>query len=66
MVSYPPFRLLSAWDRSWTAARPMIYWRSVLLVFLVQTAALVPLKVSLYWVFNLKYFIHLPEYSVNV
>lgn len=44
----------------------MIYWRSVLLVFLVQTAALVPLKVSLYWVFNLKYFIHLPEYSVNV
>lgn len=66
MVKYAPFRLLSASDRSRTAARPMAYWRSVLLVFLVQMAALVPLKVSLYWVFSLKYFIHLTEYSVNV
>lgn len=66
VVSYPLFRLLRPQGRSWLADRPIAYWRCVLLVFLVQVAALVPVKMLLYWIFNLKYFIHAPADSVNL
>ena len=66
VASYLLFRLLRAWGRSQVSVRPMAYWRCVLLVLLVQVAALVPVKVLLYWAFDTKYFIYLPEYSVNV
>jgi hypothetical protein len=44
----------------------MGYWRCALLVLLVQLAALVPLKIALRSVLNLKYFIFIPEHFVNV
>jgi hypothetical protein len=65
-ASYLLSRLLKAWSRSQVSGRPMAYWRCLLLVLLVQVAALVPVKVLLYWAFDMKYFIYLPEYSVNV
>lgn len=46
--------------------RPISYWRGMLLVFLIQIAALVPVKVLLHWAFDLKYFIYIPEYWLNL
>lgn len=60
------FRLMKAWCRFRGTSRPMAYWRCVLLVLLVQVAALVPLKVLLYWIFDLKYFLHFPNNLGNV
>jgi hypothetical protein len=65
-ASYLLFRLLRAWGRSQVSGRPMAYWRCVLLVLLVQVATLIPVKALLYWAFDMKYFIYLPEYSVNI
>jgi len=65
-ASYLLLRLLRARRRSPVVARPMACWRCVLLVFLVGLAALVPVKILLYWAFGLKYFLHVPEYSWNV
>jgi hypothetical protein len=42
------------------------YWRLVLLVLLLQLAAIVPIKMLLCWLFNLKYLIFIPEYFINV
>lgn len=66
VAGYVLYRLLSGWDRSLLPNRPMSYWRCALLVLLLQVAALVPAKMLLYWLFNMKYFIYLPEYSVNM
>jgi hypothetical protein len=41
-------------------------WRWIVLVVLVQVAALVPFKMIGRWVFNLKYLVFIPEYHVNV
>jgi hypothetical protein len=49
-----------------SVARRVAYWRCAIVVFLVQLAALVPAKVILYWLYGLKYFIYVPEYSWNV
>jgi hypothetical protein len=65
-ASYPIFRPLKMRGRSPTADRPMASWRCFLLVLIMQVAALVPLKMLLYWAFDLKYFVHLPEFSANV
>jgi hypothetical protein len=65
-ASYVVLRLLRRWQRPRVVGRPMAYWRCILLVFLVQLAALVPLKVLLYWAFGLKYFISVPEFSTSV
>ena len=48
------------------ARRITPYWRWMLLVLLVQLAALVPIKVFLHCVFNLKYLIYIPEYFCNL
>lgn len=66
VANYLLLRLLRARGRDRATGRPRAYWRCVLLVLLVQVAALVPVKVLVYWAFNLKYFIYVPEYSVNV
>jgi hypothetical protein len=63
-ASYPIFQPRKA--RSPAVNRSMTFRRCFLLALLLQVAALVPLKILLYWAFDLKYFIHLPEYSVNV
>jgi hypothetical protein len=66
-TSYLFFRLLRVWCRPVGAVRPMAYGRCVLLVFLVQLAALVPIKMVLYWTFGLKYLIFYgPAPWVNV
>jgi hypothetical protein len=49
-----------------SADSSMSWWRCALLVILLQAAALVPLKVLLYWTLQLKYFIHVPEYNVYI
>jgi hypothetical protein len=41
-------------------------WRWVVLVIIMQVAALVPFKMLGRWVFNLKYWIFIPEYHLNV
>jgi len=41
-------------------------WRLVLLVLLVQLLAVVPIKILLRWLFNLKYVIFIPEYYFNL
>lgn len=53
-------------DGSRDADRSTGYWRYALLVILLQAAALIPLKMLLYWTLNLKYFICVPEYQLNV
>jgi len=65
-ASYLLFRLLRARELSEMSGGPMACWRWDLLVLLVQLAALVPVKVLLFWAFDMKYFISLPEYAVNV
>ncbi len=65
VASYLFFRLLRQLQPSGVMF-PMALWRSVLLVFLVQVAALVPVKVLLYWAFDLKYVINLPEFDWNL
>jgi hypothetical protein len=52
----------------WTVAAPSggSYWRCVFLVFLIQLAALAPIKMALRWGLNFKYVIFLPEFGVNV
>jgi hypothetical protein len=42
------------------------YWRWIVLVLMLQLAALVPFKMMCRWVFNVKYWIYLPEYDWNV
>lgn len=46
--------------------RPTPYWRWVVLVVVLQIAALVPLKIMSRWVFSIKYWIFLPEFFWNV
>jgi hypothetical protein len=41
------------------------YWRWASLVLLTELAALVPIKIILYWLFNIKYLICVPEHSFN-
>ncbi|CAN5602939.1 hypothetical protein BH09PLA1_BH09PLA1_28690 [soil metagenome] len=40
--------------------------RFVLMVFLLLLMALMPIKMVLRWLFNLKYFIYLPEFNANL
>lgn len=40
--------------------------RYVIMVFLLLLMALMPIKMVLRWLFNLKYFIFLPEFSANL
>ncbi|HYO08886.1 MAG TPA: hypothetical protein VER17_07915 [Tepidisphaeraceae bacterium] len=40
--------------------------RYVIMVFLLLLMALMPIKMVLRWVFNLKYFIYLPEFNANL
>ena len=42
------------------------YWRLILLVLLLQIMAIVPIKMLLRWLFNLKYVIYIPEHFINV
>jgi hypothetical protein len=42
------------------------YWRWVILVLLLQLATLVPFKLVCYWMFNIKYWIFIPEFRWNV
>ena len=58
--------LLIAYRAFRRGGRHMPYWRWVLLVWLAQIAALIPLKVMLRGVFNLKYVIFLPEFFINL
>ncbi len=44
----------------------LVYYDPWLARGVFPTAALVPVKVILYWVFNLKYFIHTPENTMNL
>ena len=46
--------------------RATSYWRWALLVLLLQVTALVPLKMLCRWLFNIKYWIFIPEYFWNV
>jgi hypothetical protein len=41
-------------------------WRWFVLVLIIQIAALVPMKMFLRWLFNIKYVIYLPEFGLNV
>jgi hypothetical protein len=50
--------------RVWLRTTP--YWRWAVLVLLLELAALVPLKMVSRWVFNVKYWIFIPEYFWNV
>jgi hypothetical protein len=47
-------------------SRATPFWRRLRLMLLLQIAALVPMKVLMHWVFNLKYLIYIPEYWANV
>lgn len=61
--------LLGRWLKWTLPARPgssLPLWRWLLLVLLVLAAAVVPIKVLMRLVFNLKYFIYLPEFPLNV
>ena len=40
--------------------------RYVIMVFLLLLMALMPIKMVLRWLFNLKYFIYLPEFNANL
>ena len=40
--------------------------RYVIMVFLLLFMALMPIKMVLRWVFNLKYFIYLPEFNASL
>jgi hypothetical protein len=40
--------------------------RYVVMVFLLLLMALMPIKMVLRWLFNLKYFIYLPEFNANL
>lgn len=49
-----------------TSRRTTPCWRWVVLMLLIQIAALVPLKMALRWAFNIKYLVAVPEYFINV
>ena len=40
--------------------------RYSIMVFLLLLMALMPIKMVLRWLFNLKYFIYLPEFNANL
>jgi hypothetical protein len=40
--------------------------RYTIMVFLLLLMALMPIKMVLRWLFNLKYFIYLPEFSASL
>ena len=40
--------------------------RYSIMVFLLLLMALMPIKMVLRWIFNLKYFIYLPEFNANL
>jgi hypothetical protein len=40
--------------------------RYVIMVTLLLLMALMPIKMVLRWLFNLKYFIYLPEFNANL
>jgi hypothetical protein len=42
------------------------YWRCLMLTLIIQLAALVPIKMCLFWMFNIKYIICLPDHGLNV
>ncbi len=42
------------------------YWRWAVLVIILQLASIVPIKMLLRWLFNIKYVIYLPEYDLNL
>jgi len=50
--------------RSTQRATP--YWRWAILVIILQLASIVPIKILLRWLFNIKYVIYLPEYDLNL
>jgi hypothetical protein len=66
VASYLLHRLISAWLRTGMTGGSMSFWRCLLLVFLVELAALVPLKMVMRWTFNLKYLIFVPEHFYNL
>ena len=66
LATYLLFRLMRAWCQFRVAGRPLAFWRCAFVVFLLQLAALVPAKVLLHAVFGMNYFLHVPEYGVNV
>jgi hypothetical protein len=55
-----------AWLLFRRTGRTTPFWRWVALLMLIQLAALVPMKMLFRWVFALKYWVFVPEYSVNV
>jgi len=57
VIAYGLFRM---------AHRVTPYWRWAVLVLLVEVAALVPIKMACRWVFDLKYWIFIPEHFINV
>jgi hypothetical protein len=65
-VGYLVHRVFSEWRKPQSTGACMPFWRSFLLVFLIQLAFLVPLKMLLYGLCNWKYFIFLPEFNLNV
>jgi hypothetical protein len=48
------------------ACRTTPYWRWAILTFLLQLAALVPLKIACRWLFNIKYWISFPDVFWNI
>jgi hypothetical protein len=40
--------------------------RYVIMIMLLLFMALMPIKMVLRWLFNLKYFIYLPEFNANL
>jgi hypothetical protein len=40
--------------------------RYTIMIFLLLLMALMPIKMVLRWLFNLKYFIYLPEFNANL
>lgn len=65
-VSYLTLRLVRKRPSPQTPTENMPLRRWIPLVLLVQVAALVPLKMSLYWLFDLRYFIATPEDFANI
>jgi hypothetical protein len=42
------------------------YWRWAVLVVILQLASMVPIKILLRWLFNIKYVIYLPEFELKL
>lgn len=66
MGSYLLAGLVLAYGLFRVALRVTPYRRWIVLVLLIQLAALVPLKMVGRWVFNIKYWIFIPEHFWNV